>query len=112
VPENEPTILDEFAQFLQAREESQRNASAEDDYEVEVWNEKGQGARLRRSHAKPFLQSLGIDVDPDPDPESNSGDKGDGGTKAKPTSNRQSKGTGSNATGTQSVARKYFVKKS
>jgi uncharacterized protein YcbX len=108
MPENEPSILDEFAQFLQAREESQRNASQEDDYEVEVWNEKGQGARLRRSHAKPFLQNLGIDVDLEP--EGNSGDTDNGGTKTKPTSNRQSKGTGSNATGTQSVARKYFVK--
>lgn len=111
MPDNEPSILDEFAAFLEAREEAAKNATQEDDYEVEVWNEKGQGARVRRSHAKPFLQSLGIDLDPEPTGDGdNSGDKGDGGTKTGPKSNRQSTGRAPNATGTVSTARKYFVK--
>lgn len=107
MPDNEPSILDEFAEFLQAKKEAEKNASQEDDYEVEVWNEKGQGARLRRSHAKPFLQSLGIDVD---ESANDSGNTGDGGTKTGPKTGRQSKGTPPNATGSQSTVRKYFTK--
>jgi hypothetical protein len=108
MPDNEPSILDEFAAFLEAREKANAEQTQADDYEVEVWNEKGQGARLRRSHAKPFLQSLGIDVDEPA--EGDTGDKGDGGTKTPPKGNRQSKGPASNAAGSQSTVRKYFTK--
>lgn len=109
--DDKSSILDEFAEFLSAKEEAAKNTAQEDDYEVEVWNEKGQGARLRRSHAKPFLQSLGIDVDP-PEEEGDSGDKGDskGGGKTDDKGRKRPTGSTSNATGTQSVARKYFVK--
>lgn len=110
MPDEKSSILDEFAEFLSAREEAAKNASQEDDYEVEVWNEKGQGARLRRSHAKPFLQSLGIDVDPPEGEGDGKGDKGDGGTSNDTKGRKRTTSGGSNATGTQSVARKYFVK--
>lgn len=109
MPDNEPGILEEFAEFMKAKEEAAKNASAEDDYEVEVWNEKGQGARLRRSHAKPFLQSLGIDVDP-PAEGDDKGDKGDGGTAPKSSSNRRSTGKTPNAASAPNVARRYFTK--
>lgn len=104
--DNEPGILDEFAEFLKAKEEAAKNAQAESDDEVEVWDEKGRGARVKRSLAKPFLQSLGIDLDTEP----NGDDKGDGGNPPKSSSNRQSKGKTSNAASTGNVARRYFTK--
>lgn len=89
-------LMAQFQEFLAAKAEKDQAEAAADDYEVEVWNEKGQGARLRRSHAKPFLQSLGIDVD-EPTPETP--EAGDGG-KPKP------KGKTAQS---QTVARKYFT---
>jgi hypothetical protein len=106
--DDKSSILDEFAEFLTAREEAAKNAQEDDDYEVEVWNEKGQGARLRRSHAKPFLQSLGIDVDPEPDSDSGKSGDGDAGTKGK--TNKRTPSSGSNAASAGNVARRYFVK--
>lgn len=107
--DNNEDLMAEFQEFLTAKREREAANAQEEDYEVEVWNEKGQGARLRRSHAKPFLQSLGIDVDP-PESGTDSGESGDGKSGNKPKGNRQSTGSQSNATGSQSVARKYFVK--
>ena len=98
--ENTDDIFDQFKEFLAAKAASDAEESAADDYEVEVFDEKGRGARLRRSHAKPFLNSLGIDIDPDPEPTENEGD----GKKKKPATPRQS-------TGSQSVSRKYFARK-
>ncbi len=103
-------LMAEFEEFLNAKAARQAEENQDEDYEVEVWNEKGQGARLRRSHAKPFLQSLGIDVDPESD--GDEGDKG-GGQKGGNSSGGNRKSTGkqsaSNAAG--GVARKYFVSK-
>jgi hypothetical protein len=98
-------LMAEFQEFLTAKKERESAEAADEDYEVEVWNEKGQGARLRRSHAKPFLQSLGIDVD------APSGDAGDppatdGGNA--PKSGRQSKPP---VNSTSNSVRKYFTPK-
>lgn len=98
-------ILAEFEEWLNAKREAEQNTPENDD-EVEVWDEKGRGARVKRSLAKPFLQSLGIDVDPEPDPEPGDGDNG-GKTPAKrnpgPTRKNPPAATGG-------TARKYFVK--
>jgi len=98
-------LFKEFEEFLAAKKDKEDAEKAEEDFEVEIWDEKGRGIRTRRSHAKPFLQSLGIDLDtPTDDGNSgNDGDKGKGDTK----------GHGPNKAkpaGTSSVARKYFVR--
>jgi hypothetical protein len=93
--DSQTDLMAEFQEFLTAKAEKEKEAAAADDYEVEVWDEKGRGARVKRSHAKPFLQSLGIDLDPEDPPEA-----GDGDSKSKP------KGKTSQS---QNVARKYFV---
>lgn len=100
--ENQDDIFEQFKEFLQAKRQEDADASASDDYEVEVFDEKGRGARLRRSHAKPFLNSLGIDLDPETEEE------GEGETKGpkRPVTPKQSKGPAR-----ESVTRKYFVKK-
>lgn len=102
-------ILAQFQEFLSAKAQQEKDAEDSEDYEVEVWDKDGRGARVRRSHAKPFLQSLGIDVDP---PTSDGkGDKtGDdkGGDKAK--SDRKSTGRQSSGNGAGGTARKYFTK--
>lgn len=109
MPDNDPDILAQFQEFLTAKAEQEKENEQSEDFEVEIWDEKGRGVRTRRSHAKPFLQSLGIDIDADPG--TGGGDnKGDGGSATDPKTGRQSKGKSSNTTGTQSVARKYFVK--
>jgi hypothetical protein len=92
--DNQTDLMAEFQEFLAAKAEKEKETAAADDYEVEVWDEQGRGARVKRSHAKPFLQSLGIDLDPEETPEAGSGDK------PKP------KGKTAQS---QSVARRYFV---
>lgn len=109
MPDNDPDILAEFQEFLAAKQESQKADAESEDYDVEIWDEKGRGARLKRSHAKSFLQSLGIDLDEKPEGDGK-GDKGDGGSETGSKGNRQSTGKTSNAGSSQSVARKYFVK--
>lgn len=102
-------LMAEFEEFLNAKREKEAAASQDEDYDVEVWDEKGRGARVRRSHAKPFLQTLGIDIDPEPD--GDSGDK-DGGDKDGNSSkgNRRSTGKQSSSNASGGVARKYFTK--
>jgi hypothetical protein len=93
--DNPNDLMAEFQEFLTAKAEKEKEESAADDYDVEVWDEKGRGARVRRSHAKPFLQTLGIDLDaPEEKPEAGKDDK--------------SKPKGKTAQ-SQSVARKYFT---
>lgn len=111
VADDNSGLMAEFEEFLNAKQEKADKDAQEEDYDVEVWDEKGRGARVRRSHAKPFLQSLGIDLDPETD--GNSGDKGGdgkGGDTSK--SNRQSSGrqSTSNAASGSTGVRKYFTK--
>lgn len=100
--ENQDDIFEQFKEFLAAKRQEDADASQNDDYEVEVFDEKGRGARLRRSHARPFLNSLGIDL-----PETEE-EEGEGDTKGPKKPVTPKKSTGSQR---ESVARKYFVKK-
>lgn len=101
-------ILAEFEQFLAAKAEAAKNDESSEDYEVEVWDEKGRGARVRRSHAKPFLQSLGIDLDSEPT-DGTANQDSDATNSDDKKGPRRTSGKTNAATG--SVARKYFVKK-
>jgi hypothetical protein len=101
-------LMAEFQEFLTAKRESENAEKDAEDFEVEIWDEKGRGIRTKRSHAKPFLQSLGIDLDPESDNDKGDDDKSGG--KAGSKSGRQSTGKVGNATGSQSVTRKYFTK--
>jgi hypothetical protein len=96
-------LMAEFQEFLNAKKEKESAEKEAEDFEVEIWDEKGRGVRTRRSHAKPFLQSLGIDTDPEPNAD-DKGDNDDGKGDKKPSGPRK------NAAGSQSVTRKYFVK--
>jgi hypothetical protein len=99
VANDDNDILAEFAEFMKAKKESENQEAASEDHDVEIWDEKGRGARVKRSMAKPFLQSLGIDIDPEPADDT---DGGTSGTKAKPKPGPKGP--------TNSTARKYFVK--
>lgn len=101
-------LFAEFQEFLTQKRQAENAEKEAEDFEVELWDEKGRGVRTKRSHAKPFLQSLGIDLDPAPD--NDSGDGQESGGKTKPKGSGKPTGTGSNATGTSSTVRKYFVK--
>jgi hypothetical protein len=102
--ENTKGLFEQFTEFMEAKAASEaENAQADD--EVEIWDKDGRGARVKRSMAKPFLQSLGIDLDPAP--ETNDDGKGDGKGKARPTGK-----TAQNVTGATNVAKRYFSKPS
>jgi hypothetical protein len=103
VPEIDEGMFKEFMDFVSAKQQQEADAKA-DEEEVEIWDKEGRGARVKRSAAKPFLQSLGIDLDPEP--EKTDEDKDDKG-KAKPRPAGRSATTA--ATG-QSTVRKYFSK--
>lgn len=98
-------LMSEFEEFLNAKKAQEKEESESEDFEVEIWDEKGRGVRTKRSHAKPFLQSLGIDLDPEPDSDAdNSDDDAKKGNKSRP---RQAKSTSAQS---QSITRKYFTK--
>lgn len=98
-------LLAEFEEFLTAKRQAEKDEQSSEDFEVEIWDEKGRGVRTKRSHAKPFLQSLGLDPDPEPDKDSGDTDKSGGDTdKKKPGSTRNP------PTGSTSTVRKYFTK--
>ena len=102
-------LMAEFEEFLNAKRAKEQETQSDEDYDVEIWDESGKGARVRRSHAKPFLQSLGIDLDPESDgSDDDNGGDGKGGSSSK--SGRQSSGKQSANAQTGGVARKYFVK--
>jgi hypothetical protein len=100
VADNDPDILAQFQEFLEAKKAKEEEEANSEDFEIEIWDENGRGVRTRRSHAKPFLQSLGIDVDPDPTPEGD--DKGKAPAKGKPVKPGGPVNSG--------MARKYFTK--
>lgn len=97
-------LMAEFEEFLNAKRDKESSEAADEDYDVEIWDEKGRGARVRRSHAKPFLQSLGIDVDAPSGDTNNSSDNA-GGDKT-PKSSRKSTPPANN-----SSVRRYFAPK-
>jgi hypothetical protein len=97
---NNEDLMAEFAEFLEAKRASEQETKDSEDFDVEIWDEKGRGVRTKRSHAKPFLQSLGIDVDP---PKNDGVDDDKDGTK-----NKSTKRT---ATPPKSTVQKYFTAK-
>lgn len=106
--DNDSDLMAEFQEFLTQKRQAEKDEQQAEDFEVEIWDKDGRGVRTRRSHAKPFLQSLGIDVDPptDDDGSTDSGKSGKDNTKG----SGQTKGATRNSTGSQSTVRKYFVK--
>jgi hypothetical protein len=109
VADKDEDLMAEFQEFLTQKRASEQESAEKEDYDVEIWDEKGRGARVRRSHAKPFLQTLGIDIDAESD-----GDDGDKGGDDKggdsPKSGRKSSGSKSSSNAAGGVARKYFTK--
>lgn len=63
--EDEKALLDKLT-AKQAEKE-------DDDFDIEIWNEKGAGARVPYRKGKGFLQQFGIDM-----PEATADDKADG----------------------------------
>ena len=108
--DNNEDLMAEFQEFLTQKREAEKANAQEEDFEIEIWTKDGDGVRTRRSHAKPFLQRLGIDVDPPAGSGDDSGQSGNGKTGDKNKTGRSSTGKTSNATGSQSITRKYFVK--
>lgn len=98
-------ILAQFQEFLSQKEANDKANAESEDFDVEIWDESGRGVRTKRSHAKPFLQSLGLDVDPEPDnTDAKDDDKDKGKSKTKPTG----KTAVTNPAATS--VRKYFTK--
>lgn len=106
--DNDSDLMAEFQEFLTQKRQAESAEKEAEDFEVEIWDKDGRGVRTRRSHAKPFLQSLGIDVDPptDDDGSTDSGKSGKDNTKG----SGQTKGPSRNSSGSQSTVRKYFTK--
>lgn len=100
-------LMAEFEDFLTQKRQAEKDEQSAEDFDVEIWDEKGRGVRTKRSHAKPFLQSLGIDLDNDAESDQDSGTESDGKSNAK-GSNKPT-GSSKNATGSQSTVRKYFT---
>lgn len=100
-------LMAEFEEFLKAKKDKENKDRAAEDFDVEIWDETGKGVRTKRSHAKPFLQQLGLDVDP-PSSDDKSGDSKDdnGGnnTRKSPVKKQSSNSTSSG------VATKYFTR--
>lgn len=101
-------LFAEFQEFLTQKRQAEKDEQSAEDFEVEIWDKDGRGVRTRRSHAKPFLQSLGIDVDNDPESDTGSGTESDGKSDGKGT--KKPTGRQSNAAGPNSSVRKYFTK--
>lgn len=101
-------LMAEFQEFLSAKEKKAKEDSEAEDFEVEIWDADGRGVRTRRSHARPFLQSLGIDMETEQDDSGSDNTDKDAGkdNKGKP---RQAKSTSAQG---QSITRKYFTKPS
>lgn len=100
-------IEDQIA-ALQAEAESMGDEDS--DYEVEIWNEKGEGARVPHSQGRHWLSAKFPELFSDP--ENNSGnsdggsDSGDSNSKVKGTQNKAAPGTSRSGTAT-----KYFGKR-
>lgn len=101
-------ILAEFQEFLTQREANAKADADNEDEEIELWNEKGQGGRVRRSRAPSFARALGIDWFDEP-----TGTEGDNNSdndqdKSKPKPGKTATGKQSSNVASGGVARKYF----
>jgi hypothetical protein len=102
-------LTDEEKAQLEALNAKAEQASEDEDFdneEIEVWNEKGAGARLRGKHSRSWLIENGFLKAPaNPETDDSGGNSGDGdGGKSAPKG-RQSKGT------PPRTSTKYFGKK-
>lgn len=98
---NNDELMAEFAQFLEQKRANEKKQAEEEDFDIEIWGPDGSGVRTKRSHAKPFLNKLGIDVDAPPaDGADDSGNKGKSTSKTTPKTS---------AKGPESTVRKYFT---
>lgn len=82
--DNNEDLMSEFAEFLEAKNAKKEEDAANEDFDVEIWDEKGRGVRTKRSHAKPFLNSLGIDLPDDPPKDDKGVENDKNGTKKQP----------------------------
>lgn len=98
------SLMKEFEEFLSAKKAKEAEDAAGEDFDVEIWDEKGRGVRTKRSHAKPFLQSLGLDPDPPKADDKKDDDTKDNKGKARPAGK-----TAGNATAS-GIATKYFTR--
>lgn len=79
---------------LQAEAEASNEDDDFDGEEIEVWNEKGAGARLRGKHSRTWLEENGFLKPRNTEPPADSGDGDGAGDSGKgKTGGRQSKGT-------------------
>lgn len=106
--ESSSELFKEFEEFLIAKRSKETEDAEKEDFEVEIFDGE-KGVRTRRSHAKPFLQSLGIDLDPEETDGSTADQSGDAGKGDGKTAGK-SGGKTANAKGSASVTRKYFIK--
>jgi hypothetical protein len=90
--------MKEFEEFLTAKKAKEKEETDAEDFEIEIGDKDGNFVRTRRSHAKPFLNRMGIDVDAPAETEPT-----EGGTKPKPKPKSN--------TPQQSTVRKYFTTK-
>lgn len=109
---DEQDLLKEFTEFMASKQAAEAESSANEE-EVEVWDKDGNGARIKFSHAKPFLQKLGIALDPAPstpaaDDKGTKGTGSDGGGKAKPVGRTTGPGAPTLPDGS---VRRYFTSK-
>jgi hypothetical protein len=55
-------LSDEERKTLEALQAKENEPDPEDEY-IEIWDDKGAGAKVKRSSAKSWLNKFGIDVD-------------------------------------------------
>lgn len=100
---NNDELMSEFAEFLETKRANEAKQKEEEDFDIEIWGPDGSGVRTKRSHAKPFLNKLGLDLD---DPKSGSGNESGDETKNTKSNPRK---TSTKSTGPESTVRKYFT---
>lgn len=71
---------------LDALQRKAQEADDDDNFDVEIWDETGAGAKVPYRKGKSWLQRFGIDVEPPADDSSND-DKSD--SKSKPKNDKQ-----------------------
>lgn len=91
----------QFEEFLKEKNAKEQAEKDEEDFEIEIGDKDGNFVRTRRSHAKPFLQRMGLDLDPE---STDGSDKNDGGDKNKGTRKPRQ-------TAAPTTVKKYFSSK-
>jgi hypothetical protein len=55
-------LTPEEKKHLEALQAKENEPEPDDEY-IEIWDDKGAGAKVKRSSAKPWLNKFGIDID-------------------------------------------------